>query len=96
MEKKEYHGSGFVWGLLIGAALGGLVSTKKGRKIIKEVSEHGLEAIGNIVNVEEIEKAVREDWGVEEKVEVEVDKKTNGETPTPKKRRLFRGLKKKS
>lgn len=85
------NNSGFVWGLLIGAAIGSLVSTEKGRRIIKELSEHGLESIENLMDIDEIKQAMddgvekgKEILNIEEKEEVVVVKK---------KPRLFRGIK---
>ncbi len=84
------NNSGFVWGLLIGAAIGSLVSTEKGRRIIKELSEHGLDSIENLMDIDEIKEAMdsgmekgREFLNNEEKEEV-----------VKKKPRLFRGIKK--
>jgi hypothetical protein len=88
---ENKNNSGFVWGLLIGAAIGSLISTEKGRRIIKELSEHGLESIENLMDIDEIKEAMdngiekgKEFLNVEEKEEVIVKKKP----------RLFRGIKK--
>lgn len=87
------NNSGFVWGLLIGAAIGSLISTEKGRRIIKELSEHGLDSIENLMDIDEIKNAMdegivggREIFNVREKEEVVVVKK---------KPRLFRGINRK-
>ncbi len=87
------NNSGFVWGLLIGAAIGSLISTEKGRRIIKELSEHGLDSIENLMDIDEIKNAMDEGivggkqiFNVREKEEVVVVKK---------KPRLFRGINRK-
>ncbi len=85
------NNSGFVWGLLIGAAIGSLLSTEKGRRIIKELSEHGIESIENLMDIDEIKDALGESGTLSQnKVRegVVVEK-------SPKKPRLFKGIKKK-
>lgn len=67
------NNSGFVWGLLIGAAIGSLISTEKGRRIIKELSEHGIESIENLMDIEEIKNVM--DAGVEKGKEILNDEK---------------------
>ena len=88
------NNSGFVWGLLIGAAIGSLISTEKGRRIIKELSEHGIESIENLMDIEEIKNVM--DAGVEKGKEIlDVDNKKEEVTVTVKKKpRFFRGIKK--
>ncbi len=103
---SEKHGpNGFMLGLIIGGAVGALVSTQKGRKILKDLADYGLDYIGKTISMEDIETILNEDeedmmggeMGFEEKV-----------TPTPKpqrapepekevhsRRRLFRGISKK-
>ena len=88
------NNSGFVWGLLIGAAIGSLISTEKGRRIIKELSEHGIESIENLMDIEEIKNVM--DAGVEKGKEIlDVDNKKEEVTVTVRKKpRFFRGIKK--
>ena len=87
------NNSGFVWGLLIGAALGSLLSTEKGRRILKELSEHGIESIESLMDIDEIKQAM--DEGMERGKEfLNVDKKEE-EAVVKKKPRLFRGIKRK-
>lgn len=40
--------SGLLWGLIIGGALALLFSTKKGRKILKAITEGGLEGVADL------------------------------------------------
>lgn len=91
--------SGFLLGALIGAAIALLLVTKKGKKILKAISEEGEGKISNILN--KIEKSVDlEDEILEasddEEIETsaprrEVVKKTVIEDK-PKVRRFFRGV----
>lgn len=95
------NNSGFVWGLLIGAAIGSLLSTEKGRRILKELSEHGIESVEKLMDIDEIREAM--DEGVinrKENVEGEhsdpekSSKREEVEVVVRKKPRLFRGIKK--
>ena len=102
--EKQHGGGGFIAGLLIGAAVGALVSTKKGRQILKDLSDYGLEYVGNVINLDDIETILDEDTeemsngevaGMNE--EESASAESSGETKeAPKKRRLFRGIRKKS
>ena len=91
MDKNDHNsgnGGGFVWGLLIGAAVASLVSTQKGRQILKDLAEHGLESVENIVNLEEVKNAIEVDG--EDMMEGEMEEPE----VKPKKKRLFRGIRK--
>lgn len=85
--------SGFLLGALIGAAMVFFLGTKKGEKILKAISEKGLNDISNII--EKADKEVNSDE-VYEKEENIVPKKQTviGETieQKPKTRRFFRGI----
>lgn len=105
-EKKGPNG--FLLGLLIGGAIGALLSTKRGRQILKDIAEYGLEYVGNSMNIEDIETILNEEE--EEMMSGEMDaaptsspQKTSDTKPshpqtaseeTPR-RRLFRGIRKK-
>jgi len=96
------NNSGFVWGLLIGAAIGSLISTEKGRRIIKELSEHGLDSIENLMDIDEIREAM--DNGIakgKDILNIEEGRRPEGSArreevvvTVKKKPRLFRGIKK--
>lgn len=91
MSDGKNNSSGFMWGLLIGGALGSLVSTKKGRRIIKELTEHGFESLENIVDIDKIKETIDKNEFVKAiKEEAEEEK----EEMVKKKPRLFRGIKK--
>ena len=104
MEKKGPNG--FLIGLAIGGAVGALISTKKGRQILKDLADYGLDYVGKTISMEDIENILNNDE--EEMMAEEMDVKDSGksEHPTPKvytpkedepsrRRRLFRGIKKK-
>lgn len=81
--------NGFLVGVIVGAALVFLFATKKGRKIVKTLTEEGLEGVsglqdlfeGDLDDMDEMELAEAEP---QEPVEVQ-------EKPSP--RRFFRGTK---
>ena len=99
MEKQNNHGGGFLAGLLIGGVVGALVSTKKGRQILKDLSEYGLEYVGKAINLDDLETILNEDE--EEMMSGEVEASEEGVVSEEKKeepsrrRRLFRGIRKK-
>ena len=75
-NNNQHHSNsfanGFLFGLIIGAAAVFLLATKKGRKILKLISEEGLDSLTNIVEeyTSETEKEEAEDIQDEESEEV--------------------------
>lgn len=96
--EKQHGGGGFLAGLLIGATVGALVSTKKGRQILKDLSDYGLEYVGNVINFDDIETILNEDTEEMSNGEVagmDEDVVSETQSEAPKKKRLFRGIRKK-
>lgn len=59
---SEKHGpNGFLMGLILGGAVGALISTKRGRQILKDIADYGLEYVGNTINFEDFEAILDED-----------------------------------
>lgn len=91
--------NGFLLGLIIGGAIGAFVSTKKGRQILKEIADYGLDYVGNSITMEDIDTILNEE---EEMVGGEVTKEKMA-APTvykapdeqSRRRRLFKGINKK-
>jgi hypothetical protein len=48
-HEKRHGGSAFFWGLVVGALLATLLTTKKGRLILREIVNLGLEMIEEII-----------------------------------------------
>lgn len=96
---QEKHGpNGFLLGLVIGGAVGALVSSKRGRQILKDLADYGLEYVGKTIDMEDIETILNEDE--EEMMDGEMD--TEEPIPTEKtsepaapRKRLFRGIRRK-
>ena len=99
-KNSQTHSSqnGFLWGLIIGGLIVFLLVTKKGRRILKAISEEGFEKLGEYVDIDKLstlkqsfEDEVDEDEfeGVDpDLIGVETDvKQENGNA---KKRRFFR------
>ncbi len=86
--------SGFLLGALVGAAVVFLLGTKKGKKLLKAISEEGIDNISNIL--EEASKTEDLDQAVEEEKEEILPKREFAirERPIdrPKVRRFFRGI----
>lgn len=81
MEKKGPNG--FLIGLLIGGVVGALVSTKKGRQIVKDITEYGLDYLGNSINMNDIETILNEDEEEMMGGEIKVEEKANIEKDKP-------------
>jgi len=95
---KHKSGAGFTWGVIIGSAFTLLFTTKKGRKILREISEVGLDMIERVSEMQNLESIVSEELPEvpQEKelyVETEEKKEANNEKPA---KRFFKGVKKKT
>lgn len=95
----RHNSNGFLLGLLLGAGIALLISTKKGRNIIKEITENGIDALEDVVAPGELKDLLNED--LEEEISpIENDmpdvaqvKSTHAPTRS---RRFFSGIKKKN
>lgn len=81
-DNHNPHHTGFWLGVIVGAAIVFLIATKKGKRILKLISEEGMEKLTRMVEDREIEE---EDTAFEEPLI-----KTNGEELSPKKKRFFK------
>jgi uncharacterized protein YcfJ len=98
-EKKGPNG--FLLGIIIGGAVGALISTKKGRKILKDIADYGLDYVGNSINLDDIETILNDE---EEEVmsgEMETAKGNTAakqaqekEDILSRRKRLFKGIRK--
>jgi len=93
-EKNHKSSNGFLFGMILGGGLVFLLGTKKGRKILKELSEKGLDALENLSDLE----YVTDD--LEEELDSEGDGNLNGEAKSveskPTMRRFFKGAKRRA
>ena len=103
-EKKGPNG--FLLGLILGGAVGALVSTKRGRQILKDIADYGLDYVGKSINLDDIESMLDEDeeilqgeMNAEDKVKEnhtqDANKDEKNETIS-RRRRLFKGIGRKS
>ncbi len=89
--------SGLLLGLIIGGAIGALISTKKGRKILKDIADYGLDYVGNTINLDDIETILNDEE--EEVMSGEMDAakgptKQSSEEALSRRKRLFKGIRK--
>lgn len=85
---------GFILGLLLGGGLVFLLGTNKGKKLLKTITEEGLEGIADLEDFVEDEA-----MEYEEDVSTPLPKKEtphNASEPVVPTRRLFRGIPKKN
>ena len=107
MKEKKGGPNGFLLGLLIGGAVGALISTKRGRQILKDVADYGLDYVGKTINFDDIEAILDEEeeemmsGEVEsarnhmEDRNVDIPKMSMEKKEEPARKRLFRGIRKK-
>ncbi|MGH7245472.1 MAG: hypothetical protein ACREGI_00895 [Candidatus Levyibacteriota bacterium] len=110
MDKENNHhhsGHAFMNGLLLGAVIGGglvfLLGTKKGKKVLKIITEEGLEGVSELKELienqdEEYEEEdeVPADVAVAEEVHAAASHEEIKQPVTPKQqKRFFRGIGKK-
>lgn len=90
--------NGFVVGFIVGAAMVFLLATKKGKKLLKIITEEGLDKVSDL---EELLEERDEESGVQEVIKPK--KHTNGESKIPTSafknitstgRRFFKGISK--
>lgn len=79
--------NGFLLGALVGAFVVFLLGTKKGKKLLKAISE---ERIDNIANI--LDEAGKSVDNIDEIAEEERDKSEESIEEKPKVRRFFRGI----
>jgi len=93
--------SGLLVGLIIGGAIGALLSTKRGRQILKDIAEYGLDYVGKSVSLDDIENILNNEeeevMSGEMDVEEEVKRASEDKKEEPsRRRRLFKGIRKSS
>lgn len=103
MTDTNHNGSSFLFGALIGGGIVFLLGTKKGKQLLKVITEEGLDGIANIGDiVEDVEDEYEDQGIIENNPVVEEVKKTEQvvkeelieQKPTGVKR-FFKGTRKK-
>lgn len=84
--------NGFLWGLIVGAAIVFLLATKKGRRLLKTITEDGFEGLTDLYDLfdEEEVRKTKSSQGVEYD-----DDEDFGQTKISTKR-FFKGIPKKN
>lgn len=88
------HGNGFLLGVFVGALLVFLFVTKKGRRILKELSENGWEAFENLekmADLDGMDEEIVDSVNTSEEINSSVSQ--NGHASTGPVRRFFKGIK---
>lgn len=105
-DNNHNHGNGFLLGLILGGVVTLLFTTKRGREIVKDLTEKGLDKFSELQDeFEEVGEAIEELDGddyvasepLDKKVINEIKKESQVPTPNHKKtpvKRFFRGVKK--
>jgi hypothetical protein len=92
--KKNSHG--FTWGMIVGGAVVLMLTTKRGRQILKDLTEGGIEGLEDYIDLEKI-KALTSEFNDEDESEKESDsgekKDDTTKKPVKKRKRFFRKTK---
>ena len=88
-ENNHNQSSHFLLGVMIGAAATALFTTKTGRKILKELSENGIEILEEKVDLKEIAGKL-----TTKKEALTSKTQSNAPQEHASKKRLFKGVKK--
>jgi len=91
-ERKSRDSHSFTWGMIVGGAVMLMLTTKKGRDILKELAESGYEGIEEFVDLEKVKELAGQFDDADES-DSEVEQQPQKEVK-PKRRRIFRGVKK--
>lgn len=96
MERQDNRFfNGFIVGLIIGAAAVFLFGTEKGKKILKTISDEGLEKLSDLIEESELGEDILEEVEpvdeVVEEPEIKTEEKTEKKSP---KKRFFRRVRK--
>lgn len=99
MEKGGRFGNGFMLGVIVGGLIVFLWGTATGKKILKIISEEGLEGLGNLLEEYGIDEDILENEEGEETEEAEgqeglSDGESVSEPQTSPKHRFFKRIRK--
>lgn len=96
MENNNKSGnnffSGFLLGVLVGAGLVFLLGTKRGKKLLKMLSEKGLDNVSNILKDEDVTMDPDESYGDSEENTPKKEATAKDVERKPKVKRFFRGI----
>jgi hypothetical protein len=59
-EKTKKNSHGFTWGMIVGGAVVLMLTTKRGREILKEVTEGGIDGIDQFIDIDKIKALTSE------------------------------------
>ncbi len=96
MERQENRFfNGFIVGLVVGAVIVFLFGTEKGKKVLKTISDEGLEKLSDLIEESELDEDILEEVEpVDEVVEEPEIKSEEKDEKKSTKKRFFRRVKK--
>lgn len=59
-EKRQRESHSFTWGMLVGGALVLMLATNKGRKLLKEITEGGIEGLEEYIDLDKVREITKE------------------------------------
>lgn len=94
-EKRQRDSHSFTWGMLVGGALVLMLATSKGRQILKEITEGGIEGLEDYIDLDKVKEITKEFTDVENDDEVsrnsnDSEKEESQQSQKLKKPRFFR------
>jgi TFIIF-interacting CTD phosphatase-like protein len=101
---KEHGGNfvnGFMWGAIVGGGISFVLSHKKGRELLRDISENGVEALRGVLDPDNIDELKREFKDHLKEEEYDYRERGRYYSPAPStrstapKKRVFKGIKKK-
>jgi hypothetical protein len=69
-EQTKKNSHGFTWGMIVGGAVVLMLTTKRGRSILKEISEGGIDGLDQYLDIDKI-KALTSEFDDEDEVDSE-------------------------
>ena len=85
-EPKKKNSHGFTWGMIVGGAVVLMLTTKKGREILKELTEGGIDGLEEYIDVEKI-KALTSEFTDEDSVE---ESRETSKNPVSTEKKVFK------
>lgn len=95
-QRKNRESHSFTWGMLVGGALVLMLTSKKGRQVLKEVTDGGIEGLEEFIDIDKVRELTKEFSANDEEKDtaLHVDQDPQPQVKKPQKRRFFRGARK--
>lgn len=80
-DEKQKHSHGFTWGMIVGGAVVLMLTTKRGRQILKEVTDGGIEGLDQYLDIDKIKALTSEFDDEDEDLETPAERKKTTSPP---------------